>query len=281
MHKHLAWGLLALVVIGLVAFFYPRKVHEPVPQPVPLPEASEAVPAPTPAPGVAPMAQEPEPEPEFMTEPAGDPPAPLLPLDESDAEARTALAAATGETLVTEHLAASDLIRKLVATTDNLSRDGLWIRARVVPPVGGRFQVEGETGGEDEDLYISPANYERYTPLLKLVEAVDVGALADAYRRHYPLLQQAYEELGYPDRQFHNRALEIIEHLLATPQVSGPVALTRPHVLYQFADPALEALSPGQKILVRMGPENAAIARTKLIQLRTALEQLPGAPDAD
>jgi hypothetical protein len=277
MHKHLAWGLLALVVIGLVAFFYPRKVHEPMPQPVQLPEASEAAPAPAPAPGAAPEAQAPEPAPEFMAEPAGEPPAPLPPLDESDAEARAALAAATGETLATEHLAASDLIRKLVATTDNLSRDGLWIQARVVPPVGGQFQAEGE----DEDLYISPANYDRYTPLLQLAEAVDVGVLADAYRRHYPLLQQAYEELGYPDRQFHNRALEIIEHLLATPRVSGPVALTRPHVLYQFADPALEALSPGQKILVRMGPENAAIARTKLIQLRAALEQLPGAPDAD
>jgi len=281
MHKHLAWGLLALVVIGLVAFFYPRKVQEPMPQPVQLPEAAEAVPAPTPSADTPPMAQEPEPEPEFMAEPAREPPAPLPPLDESDAEARAALAAAAGETLVTEHVAASDLIRKLVATTDNLSRDGLWIQARVVPPMGGRFQVEGTAEGENEELYISPENYERYTPLLKLVETVDADVLADAYRRHYALLQQAYEELGYPDRQFHNRALEIIEHLLATPRVSGPVALTRPHVLYQFADPALEALSPGQKILVRMGPENATIARTKLIQLRTALEQLPGAPDAD
>jgi len=115
MHKHLAWGLLALVVIGLVAFFYPRKVHEPMPQPVQLPEAAEAVPAPTPSADTPPMAQEPEPEPEFMAEPAREPPAPLPPLDESDAEARAALAAATGETLVTEHVAASDLIRKLVA----------------------------------------------------------------------------------------------------------------------------------------------------------------------
>ncbi|NHA13728.1 DUF3014 domain-containing protein [Thioalkalivibrio sp. XN279] len=212
-----------------------------------------------------------------MAEPEAEPAAPLPSLDESDAEARAVIAAAAGETLASQHLAANDVIRKLVATTDNLSRDGLWIQARVVPPIGGLFLVEGE----EDELYIAPANYERYAPLFRLVEAVDIGMLADAYRRHYPLLQQAYEELGYPGRQFHNRALEIIDHLLATPRVSGPLALARPHVLYQFADPELEALSPGQKILLRIGPENAAIARTKLIQLRTALEQLPGAPDAD
>jgi hypothetical protein len=284
MHKHLAWGLLALVVIGLVAFFYPREVQEPVPQPVQLPEAPGATveqAAPAAMPEAAP---EPEPPPAFAAEPEAEPAAPLPALDESDTEVRSAIAAAAGETLATEHLAASDVIRKLVTTTDNLSRDGLWIQARAVPPIGGVFQVEGEGEGEEDDLYIAAANYERYAPLFRLVEAVDVGQLADAYQRHYPLLQQAYEELGYPGRQFHNRALEIIDHLLATPRVSGPVALVRPHVLYQYADPALEALSPGQKILLRIGPENATIARTKLIQLRAALEQLeqpPGAPGAD
>jgi hypothetical protein len=277
MHKHLALGLLALVVIGLVAFFYPRQVHEPKLQPVQLPEAPAADTGQAPPAATTPVTREPEPAPDFVAEPEAEPAPPLPPLDQSDAEARAAITAAAGETLVSEHLAANDLIRKLVATTDNLSRDGLWIQARVVPPLGGLFLVEGE----EDELYIAPANYERYAPLFRLVEAVDVGMLAEAYRRHYPLLQQAYEELGYPDRQFHTRALEIIDHLLATPRVSGPVRLVQPHVLYQFADPALEALSPGQKILLRIGPENAAIARTKLIQLRTALEQLPGAADAD
>lgn len=277
MHKHLAWGLLALVVIGLVAFCYPRKVEEPTPQPVQLPEAPSTEVAQAPGATAPPEAPEPEPEPRFVAEPEAEPAAPLPPLDESDAEVRAALAAAAGENLATEHLAASDVIRKLVATTDNLSRDGLWIQARVVPPIGGLFQAEGE----EDELYIAPGNYDRYAPLFQRVEAIDVAALADAYRLHYPLLQQAYEELGYPGRQFHNRVLEIIDHLLATPRVSGRVALVRPHVLYQYADPALEALSPGQKILLRIGPENAAIARTKLIQLRAALEQLPGDPDAD
>lgn len=269
MHKHLLWIVLALGVIGLVAFFYPRPVDEPGPPPqlppaAAPPSASEFTPLEPPPP---------EPEPEFVAEP--EPEAPPLPaLDESDAEARAALAAAAGAELVEQHLVEDDLVRKLVTTTDNLTRDGLWIKARVVPPVGGQFLVEGEGGA----LRIAAANYERYDALFALVEAVDIDALAAAYQRHYPLLQQAYEELGYPGRQFHNRVLEVIDHLLATPQVSGPVALVQPHVLYKYADPALEALSPGQKVLLRIGPDNAAISRDRLIQLRSALEELAGAP---
>ena len=275
MHRHLLWGLLALGVIGLVAFCYPQKVEEPAPPAVRLPEApardpGEFTPIGEPAP-------EPEPAPEFLAETPAEELPPLPPLDESDAPARDALADAVGAELVADHLVEGDLVRKLVTTTDNLTRAGLWIKARAVPPVPGSFLVEGEEGS----LYIAAANYERYRPLFRRVEAIDATALAAAYQRHYPLLQQAYEELGYPGRQFHARVLAVIDHLLATPEVEGRVALAQPHVLYEFADPGLEALSPGQKILLRVGPENAAIARAKLIQLRAALEALSGNVGAD
>lgn len=275
MNKHLLWILLAIVVIGLVAFCYPQPVEEPAPPAVRLPEApqrdgSEFTPVGAPEP-------EPEPPPEFLAETPAEELPPLPALDESDAPVRTALAEAAGTELVEAHLVEDDLVRKLVTTTDNLTRAGLWIKARAVPPVPGMFRVEGEEG----EINIAPANYERYRPLFRQVEAIDVAALAAAYQRHYPLLQNAYEELGYPGRQFHARALAVIDHLLATPQVSGPLALVRPHVLYEYADPALEALSPGQKILLRVGPENAAIARAKLIQLRAELEALSGEPAAD
>jgi len=52
--------------------------------------------------------------------------------------------------------------------------------------------------------------------------------------------------------------MEAIDDLLATPELDAPVKLLRPRVLYEFADPDLETRSAGQKILLRMGPENAA-----------------------
>jgi hypothetical protein len=45
--------------------------------------------------------------------------------------------------------------------------------------------------------------------------------------------------------------------------------------MYQFADPALEGLPAGQKILIRMGPENASIIKAKLAELRAIVTAGP------
>jgi hypothetical protein len=50
----------------------------------------------------------------------------------------------------------------------------------------------------------------------------------------------------------------VIDHLLATPEVGGPIAVVTPHVLYEYASAELEERSAGQKALLRAGPENAA-----------------------
>jgi hypothetical protein len=46
-------------------------------------------------------------------------------------------------------------------------------------------------------------------------------------------------------------------------------------VLYQFADPELEGLSAGQKIMLRMGAENAAKVKAKLREIRRELSARP------
>jgi hypothetical protein len=95
--------------------------------------------------------------------------------------------------------------------------------------------------------------------------------LVAVYVRFYPLFQQQYEELGYPGKYFNDRLVEVIDHLLAAPEVQGPIRVTQPKVLYEFADPKLEALSAGQKIMVRMGAENAVKVKAKLREIRSAL----------
>ena len=103
------------------------------------------------------------------------------------------------------------------------------------------------------------------------MEAVDSAKLVALYVRLYPLFQEAYAELGYPSRYFNDRLFEVIDHLLATPDVQGSVALVQPKVLYEYADPALQDLSAGQKILVRMGGENEAKVKAKLREIKRAL----------
>ena len=92
--------------------------------------------------------------------------------------------------------------------------------------------------------------------------------------RFYPLFQQAYEELGYPDRYFNDRLIEIIDHLLSTPIIKEDIKLVRPKVYYQFTDTKLEELSAGQKILIRIGSKNALQVRERLNSLRKLLTTL-------
>ena len=72
---------------------------------------------------------------------------------------------------------------------------------------------------------------------------------------------------------FNDRVVYVIDHLLETPVPAEPVQLVRPYVLYEYADPELEALSSGQKFLLRMGAENATRTKDALAELRARIAE--------
>jgi hypothetical protein len=233
----------------------------------PAPPVAPAVPAPAPAPQPAPQANA-EPRVEHPVEQAGAPPAPapLPALDQSDATVREALAGILGAATLDELLRPQDLVRNIVATIDNLPRKSIALRLSPLKPVAGAFRVAGPEGA-----LVAGDNAARYAPYVRAMEAIDAAKLVAIYVRLYPLFQQAYTDLGYPSRYFNDRVFEVLDDLLAAPEVRGPIALTQPKVLYEYADPALQGLSAGQKILVRMGPENEAKVKAKLREIKRAL----------
>lgn len=193
---------------------------------------------------------------------------PLPPLDDSDGYFMLAAVDVFGPAI--ESLLIKDaIIDRFVATLDNLPRDRVSEKIRPVGRLGDAFRADAEGGA----LYLSPENYQRYDRLVSRITSADIDAIVDTYRRFYPLLQESYERLGYPNGYFNDRVIEVIDHLLATPEVGEPIELIRPHVLYIFADPELEALSSGQKLLLRMGSEHAAVSKRMLRELRTQLAQ--------
>ncbi len=99
---------------------------------------------------------------------------------------------------------------------------------------------------------------------------MDTDSVMKFYRRYAPLFQQAWEENGGAG-SFNDRLLEVLDNLLSTPDVPGPVYLTKPEAVYLFEDPELEAMTAGQKVLVRMGSANAAVVKEKLAELRAEL----------
>jgi len=262
-------ALLAVVIvaaiIGAAALWW--RVSRPVPQ-APVAAAPAAVPV-VPEPVAAPA------EP-VIQYPVEAPPAQALPLKAADMG--TVLTDLLGRKAVLEFFALDEFPRRLVATVDNLGRSHAPPMVWPINPTPGRFIVEERAGG----TVISADNSQRYTPLVLLAEAVDAGKAVDLYIRMYPLLQQAYEELGYPKAYFNDRLIAVIDQLLATPgadepiqvhltEVKGTVESLKPWVRYEFANPAFESLSAGQKIMLRVGPANERRLKAKLTAVRQQL----------
>ena len=190
-------------------------------------------------------------------------------LHESDEPVRQALAEFIDPQKLQSSIVFKNVIRRFVVTVDNLTRQRLPQNYRFVTAVPGRFTVQ--PGATEGHYVLSARNYARYDGLVSLAETVNLKQLVILYTRYYPLFQQAYEELGYPDRYFNDRLVEVIGHLLAAPEPAGPIQLVQPKVFYEFADPELEKLSAGQKIMIRLGPDNER--RTKAV-LRKLLGML-------
>lgn len=210
---------------------------------------------------------------------SGTPPEALPVLAESDAYVASALADLLGREKVQTFLHLEGFARRVVATTDNLARDHAAPALWPVTPTPGRFATLDGGAAAPSTTSISPDNSQRYTPFVLFVESVDTAQAVRLYARLYPLFQQAYEELGFPDRYFNDRLVNVIDLLLATPvqtgplgvslvEVKGPLPSVRPWVRYEFTDPTLRALSSGQKMLLRTGPVNHRRLKTKLMEIR-------------
>lgn len=189
---------------------------------------------------------------------------PLPALDTSDATLRNAMNTLIPDKSLVELLQVKDFVRHIVATVDNIPRQKIAQRLLPNKPVAGKFAVNGS----GDSYTIDPGNSVRYAAYLRLLKAVDSEKAVALYVQYYPLFQQAYRDLGYPKGYFNDRLIEAIDHLLATPDVKGPIQLVRPKVLFQYADPEIEKLSAGQKTLIRSGTDNAAQIKTKLREIR-------------
>ncbi|WP_266171856.1 DUF3014 domain-containing protein [Dyella subtropica] len=192
--------------------------------------------------------------------------APLPSLEGSDATVADALTQLGGDGLA-GLLLREQIIPRIVATVDALPSRGVATHILPLHTPQGAFAVNPADGRAT----LAQRNAERYAPYMRVVEQVDAGKAVAWYVRYYPLFQQAYRDLGYPHGYFNDRLVAAIDNMLATPQVSAPVELVRTDTYYLFADPSLQSLSAGQKLLLRMGPENAAKLKAKLREIRTAL----------
>ena len=198
--------------------------------------------------------------------PAGE--AAALPaLNDSDPVVHDSLAGVFGRDPVAKFLVPQNIVRHIVVTVDNLPRHKVAVELRPVKPTNG----QAVTTTQGAVTVLSEANFQRYAPLARVVQGTNVKALAVVYERLYPLFQQAYEDLGYPGKYFNDRLVEVIDHLLQTPEVPAPIPVVQPKVFWEYADSSLENRSAGQKLLIRMGPQNERIIKAKLRDFRAEI----------
>ncbi len=188
-------------------------------------------------------------------------------LDQSDAEVTSALQRLSGSGELSALLVRPQIIARIVASIDAMpgrSLGGVMLPAR--PPKGAFVaqEVDGHT-------VIGEENAARYAPYMQIIEQVDPQALVAWYVHAYPLFQQAYQQLGYPNRYFNDRLIVVIDNLLAAPEPVEPPVLQASNGRYLFADPDLELRSAGQRLLLRTGPANEAKIKAKLRAIRGLL----------
>lgn len=262
------WGWALALLVTLVGGAWGIYYFWPPPAPVPQ-EAARAPVAEKPAPATPaePAIRHP------LEAPAAEAAQGLPSLDNSDSMMRDALSALLGAKPFNAFVYPASLVRRIVATVDNLPRASAPTRVLPWQPVPGAFAIAGQA----DAMAIDARNAARYEPYVRVAQRIDSRALVRRYVDSYPLFQRAYEELGYPGRYFNDRLVEAIDDLLEAPELPAPAKLSQPKVLYEFADPELQRRSAGQKLMMRVGRDNETKLKEKLREIRAELAAA-GAP---
>ncbi len=197
----------------------------------------------------------PEPPPIPQTEAS----TPLPMLYESDPVVVASLGPLNSSQQLLPLLTSQDILRKTVRAVYALSKGSLVKDHRPINSPKSQFKVKkviAKKAPKESSYTIAENNYKRYTPYINILTGSDSKTVAKLYQLYLPLLQQAYEELGSRQSNFHQITIQAIDVLLSTPRVSDEVQLTSSSVAYKFKDKTLESLPPAQKLMVRIGNKN-------------------------
>lgn len=241
--------LLALMVVVFLVFMLPNWGKK-------TPEADTQIAAPLPTPEPTPSLQE------RLSERLQG-----TTLKTSDTVIRELVAQLSSRPELAAWLVNEDLVRRFVASVDNMSEGASPRQHLEFMAPDGAFQVQ-ERG---DRLVVAPASYDRYDNAAAVIESLDTAGTAALYRELEPLIDEAYAEISPQGANFDDRLAEVFDELLAVPVISGDVEVEQKVVTYTYADPRLEGMTAAQRQLLRTGPDNVAMIQAKIREIRAAL----------
>lgn len=179
----------------------------------------------------------------------------LLSSDEFVRQAITKLSPGLAQWLNTDQL-----IRKCVLIVNDFAQS-----LRIAKHMSFlRLEEPFAVGQGANGVFIAAKTFQRYDQLAQAIQAIDAKSAVSLYQKIRPLMLQVFAEFSYPqDITLESIIKKAAGEILAAPVLEGQIALVRPSVHYKFADAKLEALSPVQKQMIRMGPVNTRIIQAK------------------
>jgi len=201
------------------------------------------------------------PVPETKPEPAPEPARPPLPsLQESDATVRDALADVPLGTAGQQFLLPSNIIERTTSVVYLLAEGEVPYKLLPIARPKAAFPIT------DDGLQVTadPEGHARYDAFAVWIQSLDIESLLAAVDWLLPLFREAWSFYGESESSFDQAVLYALDLIIYTPEVeTSDARLFRKEAVWLYEDPALEALPPIQKQLLRMGSANASAIKAK------------------
>ncbi|HSB97763.1 MAG TPA: DUF3014 domain-containing protein [Spongiibacteraceae bacterium] len=252
--KIIVIALVAVIGVGVWGWYLQREA--------PVTESVELAPS-----GVTPAAVAPSAKSSAVAAPSTER-QPLLAvpnsLEDSDGLVRAAVSDFAAQ--LTQWLTPEEQLRKWVLLVDQIADGKLPLKNRPLSYPMATFMTQRK----DEKLFLDEANYARADLLITVITAIPIEHLADYYHAWRPLLDKAYGEIG-GSGGFDKRLRTAIKRVLKVQALPTQPELIRPIVYYKYADVNLEAASDIEKLMWRLGPQNAKQVQDYLRKLEPEL----------
>lgn len=203
----------------------------------------------------------------------------ILPAELPDSGASEDVPLAEGDEKIRKHglegskspelagwLSSPNIIQRLAAAT-KLIADG-----QSPAPVISFVEIDGEFAvlEKGSQLFIDPKSYQRYDSPVAVFTAMDPMYAARAYADLRPYFETAYKEVAAPGERFETVLKSAIDRLVRVQIPDEPIEVVPRGAIYLFKDPALEALSPAEKHILRLGPKNGRAFQESLKKFAAA-----------
>lgn len=200
----------------------------------------------------------------------------ILPkLDNSDSWIKEKLTSIFMKKELLSLIVDDDMIRRFVVFVDNFSQGSIAYGHSPLVDHNQPFKVnKALSSGSENTWNIDDDSFKRFTQYAELLRSTNPDELIEYYQEVSPLIEEAYAELGYPDKRFKQTLQSAISKVLSLGFPSGNPELIRPSVMYRYKSDVLEELDDADKLMLRIGEDNLLMVKSVLTEVSEKINNI-------